>query len=361
VSDTLHSLVAGGRHPVEVGAIESELAALWRGAALGEPGDHGEAVTRACLWNLVAHSPDAGSADALQAELTRLSMELPARVVLVRTDSAAPEDHVDAWIAANCHLGEGGRGHVCTEEIIVAASGSAGSSLPALVRSLLAPDVPSALLWSDPPSRAGHQLSAWLGMTDRFIFDSATVGSGPGLGALLAEAGAQARPPVLGDLHWRRQRPWRLLTARAYGRPALQAMILAAECLELHGAPPALDSAAALFLGWFLTRLRLAVRPGGYAGADGREVRVDLHPSDGEVVAGGLTAVVFRGPAGALEMARRGELLVARLVDCVHPGPELREPAPRPGLAVALAAELDDDTGDPLLAAALPAAVTLWT
>jgi hypothetical protein len=74
----------------------------------------------------------------------------------------------------------------------------------------------------------------------------------------------------------------------------------------------------------------------------------------------GLAGVAFRGPSGSLEVVRSGDELLARPAGCAQRGPELREPAPAPSLACALAAELEDYSGDPLLAEALPAAAALW-
>ena len=52
-TDRLQVFERGGAIEVPVGRIEAELAALWRRAAEARPGQIPNAVTRACLWNLV--------------------------------------------------------------------------------------------------------------------------------------------------------------------------------------------------------------------------------------------------------------------------------------------------------------------
>ncbi|MBI5837922.1 MAG: glucose-6-phosphate dehydrogenase assembly protein OpcA [Candidatus Eisenbacteria bacterium] len=356
-SGALRPLVEGGRKPVDVAAIEAELAALWRSAA--DP-DAGGAVTRACLWNVVAHSQDGVEADRLHEALARLSAALPSRVVLVRTDAGAPEEHIDAWIAANCHLGEGGRGHVCTEEIVVAARGRTMSELPSLVRSLLAPDVPSVLLWPGPPSIAGRHLAEWLGVADRFVFDSAAFGPGPELGGLLAVVRSLARPPALGDLNWRRLRPWRVMTARAYDRPGLREALQDADTLTVRAPAGGLPRAAALFAAWFATRLGRPVSRGNFAGLRGGPVRVV--PEDAPEIPGRpgrIVSIEFRAGQRSVEFAREGPDVVVRTSGPGMTVSPLREPTRGADLVMLLASELDDYCGDPLLAAALPAAATL--
>ncbi|HVP39200.1 MAG TPA: glucose-6-phosphate dehydrogenase assembly protein OpcA [Candidatus Saccharimonadales bacterium] len=377
--ETLKQLLAGERKAVDVAAIEAELAALWRSAARsarrGAGGGDGEApaeaVTRACLWNLVAHALDGAAADALQEELARLSVEVPARVVLVRTDAAAPEDHIAAWIQANCHLAEGGRGHVCTEEIVVAARGRTMSELPSLVRALLAPDVPSALLWLAPPSLAGRHLADWLTVADRFVFDSAGFGAGPEWGGLQAALGAAPRPARPGDLNWRRLQPWRVLTSRLYDCAEVREALLDATTLALAG--PGAQRAAALYAGWYGARLGLPVGRAGLERARGPRLAVEL-PVDGPAAegppaaassgvgaaeAGELERVEFRGGSGTVQLRREGQELVGQLVAGGADTVPLRARAgPRERVAL-LALELEDYAGDPRLAEALPGAAAL--
>ena len=52
-TDRLQVFERGGAIEVPVARIEAELAALWRRAAEARPGQIPNAVTRACLWNLV--------------------------------------------------------------------------------------------------------------------------------------------------------------------------------------------------------------------------------------------------------------------------------------------------------------------
>jgi hypothetical protein len=85
---------------IDVGSIERSLSELWR--VQTKEGD--EAITRAALWNVVAHT--ASSADQAHATeiLCQTAESVPQRTIVIHANpGAAPE--LASWIGANCHLG----------------------------------------------------------------------------------------------------------------------------------------------------------------------------------------------------------------------------------------------------------------
>ncbi len=140
--------------PVDVGAIDRELAELWRSAADAHTSGELSPVIRACLVNLIIWAPLERDAESLRDLAARLALLVPARVVHVRAErgvagddfaSAAPDSPgIRAWISANCHLVPEGGKEICSEEVTIAARGRAVDEMPSVVLTLLSPDVPTA-------------------------------------------------------------------------------------------------------------------------------------------------------------------------------------------------------------------------
>src|SRR5438445_13666145 len=126
---------------VDVTAIEKHLAELWRSSK--EVSD--DALTRAALWNVVAHTGDSQSHAQASEVLGRASAAVPQRTIIVRANPSAPPE-ISSWISANCHLVGGGK-QVCSEEIAIVAGGDRIHRVPPLVNALLIPDMPVAVWW----------------------------------------------------------------------------------------------------------------------------------------------------------------------------------------------------------------------
>ena len=126
---------------VDYGTIEKSLAELWRGEhALGE-----DAVTRAALWNVIAHTWKAQRHTFASQVLNRVAAAVPQRTIVVRAEPDAPDD-IASWISANCHM-VGGEKQICSEEVAIVAGGRFVNRVPPLVNALLIPDMPVAVWW----------------------------------------------------------------------------------------------------------------------------------------------------------------------------------------------------------------------
>src|SRR5436189_2939220 len=98
---------------VDVTAIEKSLSELWRGEK--KEGEH--AVTRAALWNVVAHTSSSDHHATASETLCRAAAVVPQRTIVVRANPSADAD-LASWISANCHRIGGGQ-QVCSEEISI--------------------------------------------------------------------------------------------------------------------------------------------------------------------------------------------------------------------------------------------------
>src|SRR5436190_24047691 len=102
---------------VDVTAIEKSLSELWRGEK--KEGDH--AVTRAALWNVVAHTASSDHHAMASETLCRAAATVPQRTIVVRANPSA-DPSLASLISANCHRTGDGQ-QVCSEELAIVAAG----------------------------------------------------------------------------------------------------------------------------------------------------------------------------------------------------------------------------------------------
>jgi glucose-6-phosphate dehydrogenase assembly protein OpcA len=256
VGERVEHFTSGHAVSVDVRAIERELASLWR-----QTSERGQSVARACLWNLVAPADDDACAERAKKLFDDTAAVCPSRALLLRLSESGDGPELEAWISANCHLAPGGGKLLCSEEVTLRAYGAGRSHVPALVRALLVPDVPTALLLlgDAPPSDA--TLDALSACADRVVFDSTAWPAGA-LRTLSAMAHAGAN---VTDLAWLRLEPARLMLASLFDPPVGGEPLRSASRVVLRHAPGG-DSSAALFAGWLADRLGWQIaelRPGG--------------------------------------------------------------------------------------------------
>ena len=199
---------------VDVNAIEKSLTELWRGEGKDE-----HALTRAALWNVVAHTTSHELQTEASEALARASAAIPQRTIIVRANAAdGPE--LASWISANCHLAGGGK-QVCSEEITLVAGGDRIHRLPPVVNALLIPDMPVAVWWlGDLPQENEDYVLSILEPADRLIVDSADFDSATDL--MLISRVAQKTATAPADLNWVRLEEWRAATASVFDPPAMR-------------------------------------------------------------------------------------------------------------------------------------------
>ena len=203
---------------VDPTAIEKNLAELWRNSK--EVAD--DALTRAALWNVVAHTSSTEYHTQASEVLGRASATVPQRTIIVRADpSAKPE--ISSWISANCHLVGGGK-QVCSEEIAIVAGGDRIHRVPPLVNALLIPDMPVAVWWlGDLPNEHEDYVLTLLDPADRLIVDSVHFDSPADL--MLVNRVTEKTTTTPADLNWVRLEEWRQATASIFDPPQMRSRL----------------------------------------------------------------------------------------------------------------------------------------
>ncbi len=203
---------------VDPTAIEKSLAQWWR--ANKDDGEH--AVTRAALWNVVAHTSSSEHQVHASETLAKASAAVPQRTIIIRSDPAA-QPEIASWISANCHLLGDGK-QVCSEEISIVAGGDRIHRLPPLVKALLIPDMPVAFWWlGDLPNEHEGYVESLLEAADRLIVDSVYFDSPADLVLLSRVAEKTTTAPA--DLNWMRLEEWRAATASIFDPPDMRSRL----------------------------------------------------------------------------------------------------------------------------------------
>ncbi len=203
---------------VDPAAIEKSLADLWRSNK--QAGD--DALTRAALWNVVAHTSTTDLHARATEVLGRASIAVPQRTIIVRANAGAPPE-MASWISTNCHLVGGGK-QVCSEEIAIVAGGDRIHRVPPLVNALLIPDMPVAVWWlGDLPNEHEDYVLSLLDPADRLIVDSVHFDSPADL--LLVNRVSEKTTTTPADLNWVRLEEWRTATASIFDPPHMRARL----------------------------------------------------------------------------------------------------------------------------------------
>ena len=345
----IERFTSGSAVGVDVGAIERDLAALWRKASQADA-----SVTRACSWNLVVAVSSDEELRRARVLVEALVAQVPSRTVVLDHRPGAPGPELEAFVTANCRLNPGGGKMVCTEEITIQARGRGGELLPSLLRALLVPDINSAVMWADLPHATGV-LDDLLGGVERVVLDSTRASEL----ALVERLGPKITARVA-DLNWLRGSPLRRVVAGAFDGPAEAPMLFRLRRVKVECGPEAL-AAAKLLVGWLASRLSWGAPERSPAGdglgwtvarAQGQVV-VDVEVSPDARGLGAITLEADRGERVRLTaqpggMALESSLSSPRAVPCWE----------RPDEALVVAA-LGSRGADRLYQAALTRAVEL--
>jgi glucose-6-phosphate dehydrogenase assembly protein OpcA len=232
--------------------IEKRLADIWREE---QEKEEEKAVTRAALWNVVAHTWHSDHHAFAAQILGRASASVPQRTIVVRADlNVAPE--LSSWISANCHLIGGGR-QVCSEEVAIVAGGDRVHHIPPLVASLLLPDMPVAVWWlGDLPSEHHGYVESLLDPADRLIVDSSYFNGAHDFE--LVSKIAEKTTTVPADLNWVRIEEWRTATAALFDPPSMRVRLEAVSRVRVTAGEDASLGAAAegvLYVAWLIAQL----------------------------------------------------------------------------------------------------------
>ena len=199
---------------IDYAAIERSLSELWR----SEQKD-GQAVTRAALWNVVAHTWTPSDHAHVSQVMSVVAAAVPQRTIVIRSEPSA-RSSITSWISANCHL-VGPAKQVCSEEVAIAAAGDRIDRVPPLVNALLLPDMPVAVWWhGDLPNERSTYVDSLLEPADRLIVDSSWFDSYQDFEMVRRIAAKTTTTPA--DLNWVRLEEWRKATAALFDPPPVR-------------------------------------------------------------------------------------------------------------------------------------------
>lgn len=273
--------------PVDIGAIEKELMALWKqpkGNGEGEP-----QVTRACVLTLVAPVSGWRHANEVTQVVAALTDRYPNRAIVVDTAPNETADAMDAWVQAHCQLPGPGHSQICCEQITITAKGPAVARSASVVLPLLVPDVPVVLWWSHGEPFDSPLFARLCDFADRVIVDSTTFTQPEQRLTQLVALVDQRR--TVSDLAWGRLTPWREVTAQFFDSPTAVVHLHELDRVTLRYRPRpdgTLDrTQPLLFAGWLASKLGwkigTAISPQAEADLvlarpDGGEVTIELRP-----------------------------------------------------------------------------------
>jgi glucose-6-phosphate dehydrogenase assembly protein OpcA len=344
---------------VDVAAIEKELAALWR----TEKNDGEGAVTRAALWNVVAHTSTSDLHATASETLGKASAQVPQRTIVVRANPAG-EPEIASWISANCHLVGAGK-QVCSEEVAIVAGGDRIHRVPPLVNALLLPDMPVAVWWlGDLPGQHEEYVQALLEPADRFIVDSSNFDSPADLALVGRVAVDTTTTPA--DLNWVRLDEWRAATASIFDPPDMRSRLTTVARVRVVAATGDAEYfghtvQSLLYASWISAQLGHKVdREGKVEGGAGSiDYRFERRRQSNDIGGISLVEIVFEDGSVAT-IARDRELCVLTTnVDGVLSVPESVTRTLAKNTAELIVRQLKRPEGDPMLAKVLPIAARM--
>ena len=253
--------------PVDLAAIEEELARFWHDP---EAPEAGSPVTRACMANLVIFCRNIDEERELTQEIPSIVASHPARVLLLVADGHSQSEGLEAFVRAHRRLTEEGQ-QIYSEHVTVRAGSASIRRLPSTVRSLLLGDLATTLWWATPeaPPLHGTLFDELAELADQVIYDSVAWTDPLRQLIVMADWIGRGHAKSIADLAWQRPRLWHHLIAQSldpgYAPGALEGM---SEIHIEHG-PHALTQAW-LLIGW--VALRLGWQPQGGRVMPGPEV-----------------------------------------------------------------------------------------
>jgi glucose-6-phosphate dehydrogenase assembly protein OpcA len=256
---------------LDVARIEAELGKL-RYVAAGEPASGEGFALRTSLLNMVVYAEHEDRADHASRMIEDLASHHPSRALVLIGNPSDTESHIEAQLAAHCHISREVDQTVCCEEVTLRVSGRAAGHLHSLVAPLLIPDLPIYVWWTEPLPEENHQFHELLDLSDRLIVDSATFGDQLSDLKRLHYLLQEAPGATIGDLTWARVNMWRQLLRQQRRVQEVRHHMDAVTSVEVSYAGGTSDSAPAaqayLFLGWIAEELDWDVTTAANGGSD---------------------------------------------------------------------------------------------
>lgn len=238
---------------VKIAEIQSSLDHLWQDFEQNLKRD--QAVTRACMSNLIIYCQSSNSQEVLHA-IPGIVHAHPARVIVLIVDAAAPGSDLEVELSGHyLELSHGWQ--VCGEQILLQGEADDTRRLPSITRSLLVGDLPTTLWWASrqPPPETGQFFYKLATISDQIIYDSiGWVNPTKGMQAMSRWVAAERDEYVIFNLAWRRLKPWRNLLSQELDPTINPNALQQVNQITLQHGPHALGMAT-LLLGWLASRM----------------------------------------------------------------------------------------------------------
>jgi glucose-6-phosphate dehydrogenase assembly protein OpcA len=240
---------------LEGGDVDGALTSRWQTLAL-----KGEApVSRACTLNLLSYVEQLADMAEVAAVVDRLSEAHPIRAIGFSLDDSIPDGTVRTWVGDVCH-DHTDAGHICSEDVALAAHPDGAARLASSITSSLKRDVPAMLWWRGGSPFVTRLFRQVAPLVSKVIVDSVRFGDGAAsLDTLRRLAEYHGGSLAVSDFNWERTRAWRGTLAACFDDPAVLALLddfdrVTIECTDKVDGPISGPSRALLLAGWIVNR-----------------------------------------------------------------------------------------------------------
>jgi len=264
-------------------------------------------ATRASLMNLAIYSERPETLPRDDRSLHRISRNHACRALLLGVDPGEAALSARCWTKAQCHLGQDGKGLLCSEQVTFLLGGDCHSCLANLVFSHLRSDLPLVMWWRGDLSRHFHE--SLYTRIDRLIVDSSQW-SDPRAGfELLGQALASGTGHLadhrgqllIHDLAYTRGHQHRRAVAVLFDPPEARESLPALRRIEISHSPG--HRHTALYLAAWMTR-QLKAQPDASSGLlhrrpDGSPLEMAIVESSGP---GPIPSILLESPDSRFEV-----------------------------------------------------------
>ena len=268
--------------------IDGSLKKLW---------ESNKAMSRASLMNFAIYAECPDSLAKNTEVIREVTREHACRALLIAVEPAEGEPDVRAWITAHCQIGDGGKKHVCSEQVSFLIHGCGHTVVASTLFSHVDSDLPLTLWWQGDFS---GNWEPWLfAEINRLVIDSSEWAEPLEQFEILQRSWRHpASEFSVNDLTWTRVLHLRMALAACFDDPAALALLPRVESLDITCAPGhslagrMFAAWAAHRAGWKFAGVEAANRSYLFDSA-GRPLRISFHEQEACVA---VPAVTLHAP-----------------------------------------------------------------
>lgn len=274
--------------------IDRSLKKLW---------ESNKALTRASLMNFAIYAECPDSLAKNTEVIREVTREHACRALLIAVEPASGEPGVRAWITAHCQLGDGGKKHVCSEQVSFLIHGCGHNVVANTLFAHVDSDLPLTLWWQG--NFSGNWEPYLFTEINRLVIDSSEweqpLAQFPTLQRSWQHPASEFS---VNDLTWTRVLHLRMALAACFDDPAALALLPQVESVDITCAPGH-ELAGRMFAAWAAHRagwkFAAIVETGRVFrfDANGSMVQISFHQKDACVA---VPVVSLRAPGLAVSL-----------------------------------------------------------